>query len=377
MIFASRLGDTLPMGIQGPVPAPDLPDRPIGVACLRLSINFPTMKKQIAIIMGGFSSEYPISIKSGEVVHAHLDPDRYEAHRILVTKEKWAYVDAAGTEYPVDRHDFTVTLGNRKLVFDCVFNAIHGPPGENGLMQAYFELLGIPQTSCDAYQSALTFNKRDLLRVLAPYGIRSARSYALNLGDPIDVEAIVHTVGLPCFVKANRAGSSFGVTKVYQKDALMDALDIAFKEDDEVLIEAFLDGREVSVGVITYQGKTTVLPITEIISENDFFDYQAKYEGKSQEITPADLTPVQAQKVSDMAKKAYEALRMKGFSRSEFIFVGDEPYMLEMNTTPGLTTESLLPQQAREAGIGIGQLFESAIEEALAHFKNHKAPHTP
>ena len=280
-------------------------------------------------------------------------------------KEKWVYVDDNEDEHSINRNDFSVETESGKLTFDCVFNAIHGTPGEDGLMQAYFTLVGIPQTSCDYYQSALTFNKRDLLSVLKPYGIKAAPSFYLNLGDEIDTKAIVSKVGLPCFVKANKAGSSFGISKVYQREDLETAIEKAYKEDDEIIIEAFLDGTEVSVGVITYQGKTRVLPITEIVSENDFFDYEAKYEGKSQEITPARISKEQEKKVSELAKRAYEVLKMKGYSRSEFIFLGDEPYMLEINTTPGLTTESILPQQAKIAGIALSELFGSAVEEAL------------
>lgn len=323
------------------------------------------MKKNIAIIMGGYSSEVEISLKSGNVVYDTLDKDKYNGYRIHILREKWVYVDGDGKEHPVDKGDFSVNINGEKVRFDCVFNAIHGTPGEDGLMQAYFKLLNIPQTSCDYYQSALTFNKRDLLSTLKPYGIKSATSFYLNLGDPIDVSAIVDKVGLPCFVKANKAGSSFGISKVYKAEDLEPAIEKAFQEDDEVLIESFLDGIEVSVGVITYKGKTKVLPITEIISENDFFDYEAKYQGKSREITPARLSPAQERKVSEVAKRAYEVLKMKGYSRSEFIFIGDEPYMLEMNTTPGLTVESILPQQAQTAGISMSKLFESAIEGAL------------
>ncbi|MEX0287562.1 MAG: D-alanine--D-alanine ligase [Flavobacteriaceae bacterium] len=323
------------------------------------------MKKNIAIIMGGHSSEYKISLKSGNVVYNYLNKDKFNGYRIHIFKDRWVYVDPDDKEHSVNKHDFTVDLPAEKLKFDCIFNAIHGSPGEDGFMQAYFELLGIPQTSCDHYQAALTFNKRDLLSVLKPYGILSAESYYLNLGDPIEEEKIIAKVGLPCFVKANRAGSSFGITKVHQKSELKAAIANAYKEDDEILIEAFLDGTEVSVGVIKYEGKTKVLPITEIVSENDFFDYEAKYEGKSKEITPARITKVQEENVSGLAQRAYDILKMKGYSRSEFIFVGDVPYMLEMNTTPGLTEESILPQQAAAAGISLSQLFESAIVEAL------------
>ncbi|MCM4153868.1 D-alanine--D-alanine ligase [Arenibacter sp. N53] len=327
------------------------------------------MKKNIAIIMGGYSSEYKISLISGGVVYDYLDKEKFNAYRIHIFKDKWVYVDNEQNEYNVNRHDFTIRLASEIVKFDCVFNAIHGSPGEDGLMQAYFQLIGIPQTACDYYQAALTFNKRDLLSVLKPYGIKSAPSYYMNLGDPINEDAIIEKVGLPCFVKANKAGSSFGISKVYKKEELLKAIENAFLEDNEILIESFLNGTEVSVGVIKYKGETKVLPITEIVSENDFFDYEAKYEGKSQEITPARITKDQEDKVSKIAKKAYDVLKMKGFSRSEFIFVNDEPFMLEMNTTPGLTTKSILPQQAEIAGISLSELFETAIWEVLGEIK--------
>jgi len=324
------------------------------------------MKKNIAIIMGGYSSEYEISLKSGQVVYETLNPEIYDAYRIHIFKDKWVYVDINNVEYPINKNDFSVTVDGIKITFDCVFNAIHGTPGEDGFMQGYLELLKLPHTSCSMYQAALTFNKRDCLSVLKPYGIKTAASYFVNQGDVIDVDKIIEKVGLPCFVKANKAGSSFGVTKVYKKEAIYNALDVAFKEDDEVIIESFLDGTEVSVGVITYKGKVTVLPITEIVSNNDFFDYKAKYLGESQEITPARLSKLQEEKVNKVAKQVYEVLRMKGFSRSEYIFKDGEPHLLEVNTVPGFTRASILPQQAAAAGISLSELFGNAIEEALS-----------
>ncbi len=324
------------------------------------------MKKNIAIIMGGYSSEYGISIKSGNVVYQHLDKDKFNAYRVVVTKDRWYMLDDSDQEHDLSKHDFTVDTGVEIISFDCVFNAIHGTPGEDGIMQAYFELIGMPHTSCGYYQAALTFNKRDLLSVLHAYGIKSAASYYLNSGDPVDADAIIKAVGLPCFVKPNKSGSSFGMTKVHKTEELQEAIHKAFTEDDEILVESFLDGTEVSVGVIRYKGKTRVLPITEIVSENDFFDYEAKYEGKSEEITPARISPIQEKKVRTVVKKAYELLQMRGYSRSEFIFIGDEPIMLEMNSTPGLTEESILPQQAVQDGISLAELFDSAIEDALA-----------
>lgn len=321
--------------------------------------------KNIAIIMGGYSSEFEISLKSGNVVYQYLDKNKYRGFRIHIFKRKWVYVDDSNNEFPIDKNDFSITVNGEKIKFDAVFNAIHGTPGEDGLMQAYFDLIGLPQSSCDYYQAALTFNKRDLLSVLKPYGIKCAESFYLNKGETIDTAAIVKKVGLPCFVKPNKSGSSFGISKVKTEAELPIAIEVAYKEDSEIIIESFLDGIEVSVGVINYQGKVTVLPMTEIVSENDFFDYEAKYLGKSQEITPARISPELTEKVNAVAKRAYEILKMKGFSRSEFIIVNDEPYMLEMNTIPGLTTESLIPQQARAAGISLEDLFTNAIELAL------------
>ena len=323
------------------------------------------MKKNIAIIMGGYSSEYKISLKSGNVVYNTLDKEKYNVYRIHIFKDKWVFVNDTNEEFPVDKNDFSVMVNTTKITFDCVFNAIHGSPGEDGYMQGYFELLNLPQTSCSMYNAALTFNKRDLLATLKPHGIKTAESYYINLGDTISEDEIVAKVGLPCFVKANKAGSSFGISKVYKKEDLRGAIANSFKEDNEIIIEQFLDGVEVSVGVISYKDETKVLPITEIVSENDFFDYAAKYEGKSQEITPARISDDYAHKVRLEAKKIYETLGLKGFSRSEFIFKNDEPFLLEVNTVPGLTNESILPQQAAEAGINITDLFDNAIEEAL------------
>lgn len=323
------------------------------------------MKKNIAIIMGGYSSEYQISLKSGNMVYNTLDKKKYNVYRIHISKDKWIYVDDAVSEYRIDKNDFSVLVNEIKITFDCVFNAIHGSPGEDGFMQGYFELLDIPQTSCSMYQAALTFNKRDLLATLKPYGIKTAKNYYINLGDLIDEDVIIAKVGLPCFVKANKAGSSFGISKVYKKENLKAAIDNSFKEDNEIIIEQFLDGVEVSVGVLSYKGETKVLPITEIVSENDFFDYQAKYEGKSQEITPARISKDYEQKTIAVAKRIYETLKMTGFTRSEFIFKNNEPYLLEVNTVPGLTKESILPQQAAEAGISMIDLFDNAIAEAL------------
>ncbi|MEE3998789.1 D-alanine--D-alanine ligase [Tenacibaculum sp. FZY0031] len=323
------------------------------------------MKKNIAIIMGGYSSEVGISLKSGNVVYKHIDSKKYNAYKVHILENKWVYVDDNEREYPINKEDFSIVMGGQKITFDCVFNAIHGTPGENGIILAYFNLIGLKHTSAPFYQMALTFNKRDTLSVVKQYGIATAVSIYLNKGDTINCDEFIKKVGLPCFVKPNSAGSSFGISKVYTKAALIPAIEKAYEEDTEILIESFLDGTEVSVGVIQYKGETKVLPITEIVSENDFFDYKAKYEGESQEITPARLTDAQRKRVEEVAKRVYEILNMSGFSRSEYILVNNEPHFIEMNTVPGLTEASILPQQANHAGISLTELFGNAIEMAL------------
>ncbi len=322
------------------------------------------MQKNIAIVMGGYSSEINISLKSGDVVYNSLDKSKYNVYKVFILKEKWFVVEGE-SEFQINRDDFSVTILDRKIIFDCVFNAIHGHPGENGVLIAYFDLLGIKHTSAPSYQMAITFNKRDTLSIVKQYGIKTATSVYLNKNDAIYPKKIIEKVGLPCFVKPNNGGSSFGISKVYKVENLTKAIEKATQEDSQILIESFLDGVEVSVGVIQYKGETKVLPMTEIVSENDFFDYEAKYEGKSDEITPARISEVDRQKLENVAKKIYKILQMKGFSRSEFILVDGEPYFLEMNTVPGMTEESLLPKQAKEANIDLSDLFDNAIQMAL------------
>ena len=315
--------------------------------------------------MGGYSSEVNISLKSGNVVYKHLNKEKYNAYRVHVFKEKWVALDNESNEYQINISDFSFIKNDEHITFDCVFNAIHGNPGENGMILSYLELLNIPHTSAPFYQMALTFNKRDTLSVVKEYGVKTAKSVYLNKGDEIHVENIIDKVNLPCFIKPNNAGSSYGISKAYTKEEVLKGIDLAYQEDSSILIESFLEGTEVSVGVIEYQNEIKVLPITEIVSENDFFDYEAKYQGKSQEITPARISKRQQNRVEEVAKKIYKALNMSGFTRSEFIFVNDEPHFLEMNTVPGMTEESILPQQAAAAGISLEDLFENAILMAL------------
>ena len=323
------------------------------------------MKKNVAIIMGGYSSEVHISLKSGEMVFKNLDRNLFNPFKVLILTDKWVLLDENNHEYIINKHDFSAILNDKKIIFDVVFNAIHGTPGEDGTILAYFKLLGIKHTSASFYLMALTFNKRHCLSVAKSYGVKTAVSYYLNKGELFNETEIIEKVGLPCFVKPNNAGSSFGISKVKEIHQLNDAIEKAFAEDSEILIESFLNGTEVSVGVLEYKNEVVVLPITEIESENEFFDYEAKYLGKSKEITPARISKIQHENTVKVAKKLYLSLNMKGFTRSEFILIGDDPYFLEMNTVPGLTQESILPQQAAKAGISLKELFTNAVEMAL------------
>jgi|TARA_B110000438_G_scaffold64583_1_gene65105 D-alanine-D-alanine ligase len=322
------------------------------------------MKKNVAVVMGGYSSEYDISMKSGQVVFDNLEGELYNCFKIVIRKDKWICLDESDKEFDIFKDDFSVQFENKRVNFDVAFIVVHGSPGEDGLLQSYFDVIGIPYTGCDSYTSAITFNKRDCISFLKKYNIPSAKSIHLNIDDDIDEEKIIKNIGIPCFVKANKSGSSFGVYKVNDKNELLKSIKNSFKVDNEILIESFLDGTEVSVGVMKYKNNIEIFGITELISENDFFDYEAKYEGKSKEITPANISEIQKNNILKISKKIYLKLGMKGFSRSEFIFVGDTPHFLEINSIPGMTKESIFPKQAKNKGITLKELFEDLIKQA-------------
>lgn len=323
------------------------------------------MKKNIAIIMGGYSNEYKISMQSGKAVFDVLDKNKFNCFKVVILKDKWVHIDSKDQEIIIDRESFTFKLNNKLIQFDCVFNAIHGSPGEDGEIQNYFDKLNIPLTGCGYFQSKITYDKVECLNYLKKYDIKSADSITLKINENVDINKIIEKVGLPCFVKASKSGSSYGITKVYKKEEFGNALEIAFKEDSKILIESFLNGTEVSVGVINFQDNIICLPITEIVSYNDFFDYEAKYKGKSSEITPARISDEMKSIVTKESIKIYKSLGLGGLSRSEFIFKENIPYLLEVNTVPGLTKESILPQQVKLAGISIKDLYESLINEVL------------
>ena len=323
-------------------------------------------KKNVAVVMGGYSDEYKVSLKSGQLIYDSLDRELYNVYKVVILKDEWYFVDDREQKVPINKADFSVNLESGFDVnFDVCFNIIHGKPGENGELQAYWDTIGQKYTGCGFYQSALTFNKKDTLAVLSKYGIPSAKSIYLRNGESVNEAEIISELGLPLFVKPNKSGSSLGISKVKEPSELKAALDFAFAEDDEILIESFLNGMEVSVGVVDFNGETIVLGITEIVPHKEFFDYEAKYEGASEEITPARIDDETRQKVENIAKKAYNSLGMSGFSRSEFIIMNGTPYMLEMNTNPGFSPASILPQQAKIYGISSKDLCGNEVEKAL------------
>ena len=318
----------------------------------------------IAVVMGGYSDESVISLRSGQLILQNLDASKYKTFEIHVLPEGWFAV-VNDEKFNIDKSDFSFTKDGIKTQFDTIINTIHGTPGEDGHLQAYWELLEIPYTGCNFYQSALTFNKRDTLSVLSKFNIPKANSIYLTKGMSISPEEVVAELGLPFFVKPNQSGSSLGVSKVNNIEDFEKALEFAFAEDSDILIESYLKGTEVSVGVLNLNGETKVLGLTEIVSENDFFDYEAKYLGKSEEITPARIDAETTEKVVVMAKKVYEALGMLGFSRSEFIIMDGVPHFIEINTNPGLSPQSIFPQQAEYAQIKFGDLLDNEINLAL------------
>lgn len=323
-------------------------------------------KKNVAVVMGGYSEEYKVSLKSGQLIFDSLDRNLYNVYKVLILKDEWYFLDDREQKVALNKADFSVNLESGfDVKFDICFNIIHGKPGENGELQAYWDTIRQKYTGCGFYQSALTFNKKDTLAVLSKYGIPSAKSFYLRKGESFNENKIIAELGLPLFVKPNQSGSSLGISKVKEQSEFQKALDFAFAEDDEILIESFLDGMEVSVGVVDFNGETIVLGITEIVPHKEFFDYEAKYEGASEEITPARIDDETRKRVEEISKKAYDSLGMSGFSRSEFIIMNGIPYMLEMNTNPGFSPASILPQQAKIYGISIKDLCGNEVEKAL------------
>jgi D-alanine-D-alanine ligase len=319
--------------------------------------------KTIAIVAGGDSSEFEISVKSAIEVCKALT-DKYIVYIIIIKGTDWYWEDKKGRAHTIDKNDFSLKADDIRIRFDAVFVAIHGTPGENGLLQGYFDMLAIPYTSCNAFCSALTFNKQACKMFLKEYGIIMADAVLLRIGKSFTHGDILKRIGLPCFVKPNDSGSSFGVNKVKTPDGLIPAIKEAFKESDEVLVESYMKGIEVACGVVKTKKKSIVFPVTEIVSKNEFFDYEAKYSpGKSEEITPARLPADVTAEVQKLSSDIYDYLGCSGIVRIDFIIIDNKPWFLEINSVPGMTEESLIPQQAKVHGIALEDLYSMVIED--------------
>lgn len=326
------------------------------------------MKKRIALVTGGYSGEAAISYKSAVTVQNNIDTEKFEVYKIDINPQGWFFEDANGSRSPVNRENFTITVGGAIVNFDAVLMCIHGTPGEDGKLQGYFDMLHIPYTSCDATTSALTFNKRFTVAVAAFGGIHVAKSVMLLKNTYVNTDPIIQQLKFPVFVKPNNGGSSIGMSKVMHADETLEiAVQKAFKEDNQILVEEFIQGREFTIGVFKTKGKIITLPITEVVTTNEFFDFEAKYEGKSKEITPAEINESMANQIREAALKTYSLLNCKGIVRIDFIYnsVDLKPYMLEVNTVPGQSAASIVPQQVAAMGWSLKDFYTAVIEEAF------------
>ncbi len=324
------------------------------------------MKKKIALVTGGYSGEAVISYKSAATIQQNMDPARWDCYKIDIHPSGWFYMNGK-ERIDVDKNDFSILVDGAKIKFDAVLIGLHGTPGEDGKLQGYFDCLKIPYTGCDAASSALTFNKRYTVAVASFAGMAVARSLHMFKDIPLATEHILQELKLPVFVKPNNGGSSIGMSKVNIAEDLSEALEKAFKEDDQVLVEEFIKGREFTIGVFKSKGEIIALPITEIIPKKEFFDFEAKYEGASEEITPADIDERIAEKIRQEARKAYAIFNCKGIVRIDFIYNenDEKPYLLEINTVPGQTAASLVPQQVLAMGLTLQEFYSKMIEECF------------
>ena len=321
------------------------------------------MKRIIAIVAGGDSSEYEVSLESAKGIYSYIDKEKYCLYIIELSKKHWEAILDDGSRAKIDKNDFSFIDKGKKIKPDFAYITIHGTPGENGILQGYFELIGIPYSTCDVLVSALTFSKFTLNVYLKEFGVKVADSILVRKGQPISDEDIISRIGLPCFIKPNDSGSSFGVTKVKTKEDIQPALQTAFKESNYVMVEEFMGGIELANGCYKTKDKSVVLPITEVVSKNEFFDYGAKYKGEAEEITPARLSSELTERVQKLTSAIYDILGCKGIVRVDYIITeGEKINMLEINTTPGMTTASFIPQQVRAAGLDIKDVMTDIIE---------------
>ncbi len=333
------------------------------------------MKKNIALVAGGYSGEYQISLQTAKTIGAHLDPRRYQVYLIVIERDSWWH-ESGGRRWEVDKNDFTIALEEGRVRFDAVFIAVHGSPGEDGRLQGYFDMIGLPYTSCNAIVSALTFNKSYCNKVVKDFHIcQIANSFHLIRGVPYSVGNILEKIRLPVFVKPNESGSSLGVTKVKSVEQLLPAIEKAFGEDNQVLVEEFIEGRELTIGVYKEKGEIYALPATEIISQNEFFDFEAKYTpGKTEEVTPAPLDDLTRELLESKAIFIYRHLNCRGIVRMDFILQKQtgKLYFLEVNTMPGQSETSLVPQQVLAAGKSLSDFYGAILEECIRNFEEEK-----
>ncbi len=321
--------------------------------------------KNIAIIAGGNSSDYEVSMKSGKNIYDEVDENRYNKYLVILKGRDW-HVEIGEKKYPVDRNDFSFTRDGEKILFDFAYITIHGVPGENGLLQGYLDMMGVPYGCCNVLASALTFDKHTCNTYLKSYGVNVADSVMLIRGMTYDVNEIINEVGLPCFVKPNAEGSSFGVTKVKEAAQLEDALKKAFALCREVLIETFIDGTELTCGVVKAGDMDIAMPIAEVIPKNEFFDFEAKYDPtKSDEIIPARISPELTNRIKTLSSMIYDILRCEGIIRVDYIVRDDEIFMLEVNTTPGMTSNSFVPKMVRAMGGTLREVLTKIIDNKL------------
>ena len=328
-----------------------------------------SIKRNIAIVCGGDSSEHDVSIRSAQGLYSFFDKERYNVYMVDVKGQSWNVDLQNGDTARVDKNDFSFLLDGKRVTFDYAYITIHGTPGENGLMQGYFELLNIPYSTCSVLVEAMTFDKYVLNNYLRGFGVNVADSMLLRRGeeDKYTEEEIEKRLGMPCFVKPAADGSSFGVSKVKNADQLAPALRVAFMESDEVMIESYMKGTEISIGCYKTKDKSVVFPATEVVTTNEFFDYDAKYNGQVQEITPARLAPATAKRVAEETSRIYDILHCNGIIRIDYIITkdaegNDKINMLEINTTPGMTATSSIPQQVRAAGLDIKDVLTDIVE---------------
>lgn len=316
--------------------------------------------------MGGDSGEYEVSIASSSQIKKYLDSEKYEVYPVLIRDGKWSYTNENRVQIPFDRNNHSLLIGNKTINFDCAFIAIHGTPGEDGKLQGYLDMAGIPYTTCDVTTSALTFNKYFCNDLAKQYGVKVATTIIIRQGETWNTETLVKEVGLPCFIKPNKAGSSVGVSKVYDLAGIEGAINKAFAEDDEVLVQQFIKGREMACGVFTMNGEVEVFPVTEVISKNDFFDYQAKYtEGLASEITPAPISKEQSSDCRQLTEYLYRKFNCRGVVRFDYFLADNEWWFLEVNTVPGFSAESIIPKQAKAAGFELNEFFGALVDEAI------------